>query len=819
LYTGVSKSSSFEITGSGVNNITVSLDDNTNTYSPSTITMNGNLVLTAGTLTAGANSINIGGNFTNNAIFAAGTSTVSFINATNSDLNGTAATVFYNLSINKTTTSNYISLNNDLTVNNQLSLASGKIMLAAFKLKQSGPIVRTAGFIDGLSGTLDMAGSTAQTIPANSFVNNALANLVINNSNTGVTLGGALDIYNKVSFGDGNNKVLASAGYLTLKSSATNTASVSDITNDGFSSGNAITGDVTVERYIPAGRKWRFLSVSTTGSQTFKQAWMENNSAGANSTPGYGMMISDNNAGTWASNGFDAWSQGGPTVKTYDVASNNWIGISSTTNSISSTMGYMTFVRGSRAYATTNTTTSPTVLRTTGVLKQGSQAAIAVSTNTMVSVGNPYPAAIDLRKLSKTGVQDFFYVWDPKLGGSYGVGGYQTFSKTGSDYYVTPGGGSYGVGAAQNFIDCGQAFFVKGAAGGTLNFHEFAKAAVSHDVFSPQTSNQPESFRANLLIPTADTVLMADGILVDYDDMYSNAVDYNDALKISNGSENVGLRRDGSMLMIERRSAMSNHDTLYLNISGMRVQNYRWIFSGIDIAAAGRAAYLKDNFLGTTTPLNLAGSTTIDFSVTGNAPTYANNRFMIVFEQASVVPVTLTSISAIRNIDKTININWHVENEIAIEKYEVERSADAGNFNMINKALPVVTANGNYQVTDLNPFTADNFYRIKATSLSGLVQYSSIVKVKAKETGAQISVYPSFISDKKLNISFSGVEKAKYAVQVSNIAGQVVLTDMIMLNTNNMIKTIELGSVPAGIYNVIIKNNNAEKSSYKIVVE
>ncbi len=91
--------------------------------------------------------------------------------------------------------------------------------------------------------------------------------------------------------------------------------------------------------------------------------------------------------------------------------------------------------------------------------------------------------------------------------------------------------------------------------------------------------------------------------------------------------------------------------------------------------------------------------------------------------------------------------------------------------------------------------------------------------MKAIETSAQILVYPTLISDKKLNISFNGVEKTKYFVQVSNIAGQVVFTDNILLNTNNMVKTIELGSVPAGIYTVVIKNNNAEKFSYKIVVE
>ncbi|MEO7483043.1 MAG: T9SS type A sorting domain-containing protein [Ferruginibacter sp.] len=330
---------------------------------------------------------------------------------------------------------------------------------------------------------------------------------------------------------------------------------------------------------------------------------------------------------------------------------------------------------------------------------------------------------------------------------------------------------------------------------------------------------QWQSFRANLYIVQQDTQLMADGILVDYYSVFSNAVDYDDALKMYNGNENVGLRRDGSMLSIERRNTMGNKDTLYLNISGLRVQSYRWIFSGIDIAEAGRVAYLKDNFLGTSIPLNLAGSSTIDFSVTGNAATYAYNRFMIVFEQAGIVPVMFTSISASLNNNKSVIIKWHVENEIDIEKYEVEHSADARNFQMINKTFPSIIATSNYQVIDAYPLSADNYYRVKATSLGGLVQYSAIVKLKAIEKGAQILVYPTLISDKKINISFSSVEKTKYYIQVSNIAGQVVLTDNVMLNNNTMVKTVEMSSVPAGIYTVVIKNNHSIKAFYKIVVE
>ena len=69
-----------------------------------------------------------------------------------------------------------------------------------------------------------------------------------------------------------------------------------------------------------------------------------------------------------------------------------------------------------------------------------------MSAGKFASIGNPYASALDMRTITKTGLKDFFYVWDPKLGGSNGLGAYQTFSKDGhGDYVIIPGDGSYGA--------------------------------------------------------------------------------------------------------------------------------------------------------------------------------------------------------------------------------------------------------------------------------------------------------------------------------------------------------------------------------------
>uniref|UniRef100_UPI00333F2FE9 beta strand repeat-containing protein n=1 Tax=Flavobacterium sp. TaxID=239 RepID=UPI00333F2FE9 len=91
------------------------------------------------------------------------------------------------------------------------------------------------------------------------------------------SLSGAVNVTNRLSLIGGT---LTTSGNLTLKSSSTGTANVPPITG-------SISGNVTVERYIPAKRAYRFVSSSVTTTTTIKQNWQEN----AGTTAGLGTHI------------------------------------------------------------------------------------------------------------------------------------------------------------------------------------------------------------------------------------------------------------------------------------------------------------------------------------------------------------------------------------------------------------------------------------------------------------------------------------------------------------------------------------------------
>src|SRR6185369_11592748 len=98
---------------------------------------------------------------------------------------------------------------------------------------------------------------------------------------------------------------------------------------------------------------------------------------------------------------------------------------------------YFIFVRGSRAVNLglgTSAPDDPTVLRIKGVLNQsGSKAPKHYSgaPGSFVFVGNPYASTIDISDIIKTSsgmVPNKFWLWDPKMAGSYGVGGYVAYT-------------------------------------------------------------------------------------------------------------------------------------------------------------------------------------------------------------------------------------------------------------------------------------------------------------------------------------------------------------------------------------------------------
>jgi hypothetical protein len=468
--------------------------------------------------------------------------------------------------------------------------------------------------------------SVTPVIDGSIFDNNKVNNLTIGqNLSISPNTGEGIYVEGQLNFGSVSNAVLQTGDNLTLGSSASRTASLGKLI-----SGNSLQGKVTVERYIHTGvgggrhlKSWQFLSAPTVGQSIFN-AWQE----GGSNLPGYGTWISGNGSG------FDVFSQA-PALKHYDPASNTWIGETNTANPVNNGKGYLLFVRGDRTVTTFNGTPVPTILRSTGNVYQPNNVppVTNVGANQWSSVANPYASAIDLIQLRDNGgfagLNNDVVVWDPTLGGTFGYGGYQTLAAA-NDYEPTAGGTTYyPAGVAAPAIQSGQAFLVRSAGGpATVQFTEAAKLNSSRLVHRPTNSNR--SFFRVTLRQTDDQIL--DGNAVAFETAFSNLLNPDDAEKLPNATENIGIRRLNKLLSVEARKPVQRRDTIFYELQNLKIQSYRLAFAPSGMPYRLLSARLIDRFLNTQTPVSLGDSTYITFTVTNNPASRAANRFYVVFD-------------------------------------------------------------------------------------------------------------------------------------------------------------------------------------------
>ena len=671
---------------------------------------------------------------------------------------------------------------------------------------QIGGTISNDGTFDLTDGTLELNGTGAtQNIEGNLFKSNTIKNLVVSNN---VTVANAsndtLNILGKLSFGKATAE-LKTGDNLTLKSSATATANVGKL-----STGDVITGKVTVERYINTGtgghgKSWQLLATPTTGGQSIKASWQEGATAtnisvagapysAGNLHPGYGTMITSPvaNAVNQPSPGFDAHTSVGASMKTYISASDSYdAGPSSTANALYNQKGYLVLVRGDRSVYTSSGLATPTILRSTGTLFTPGMPPppTTVPADKFESVGNPYASAIDMHNINLGGkVNNVFTVWDPKLTGIYGLGAYQYLSKTGDpsdpNYYALPGGGSYGSGPV-NSIQSGQAFLVQTTGGpGTVSFDENCKTDGSTTVLRAQDATAKNvQLRAILYgINKDSSTYITDGNLVQYSAAYSNKIDILDARKIINGAENFGIVSGGKLLAIERRTDIIAGDTIFYRVSGLAKQNYRVQFTASGLSSYGLQGYIEDHFLRTRTALNPQGITDLNFTVNADPGSYSADRFMIVFNKKSIAipfPVVFISVDAAQKDDGVL-VKWKVRDEKNISQYEVQKSFDGVHFTAVAIQQPHNEEIAeSYDVTDTDPGEGYNFYRIKCIGKNGAITYSTMVKVKVSQAMQKIAIYPNRITDGIIHLRLINQPGGKYGIRLLDNLGRLIVKKQI----------------------------------------
>ncbi len=486
---------------------------------------------------------------------------------------------------------------NSLTVQSSasLSIASGLQLNVLGMLSNNGSITGTGG--------LSLAGSAPQTI---SGVGN-IAKLVINNSN-GVTIasgnGNTQSITESLTLTSGT---LTTNGNLTLKSTSSGTAALSPVT------GGSISGNVTVQRYIPGGKRaFRFLGHPF--SSTLNLSSLTDN-----------ILITGG-----ASTGFTASGSNAPSAFWYNTAVGNegqsndvgWTAFttadgSGTNNNWNQYEGIRVLVRGNIADGLSPTTSSAVTIDATGTLNTGTQAIpLTKGANSGYNfIANPFASAINLIAGANvtigSNVNTNFYVWDMALGSK---GGWD--NRAFSSSYVLP-----------SF----SAFIVKTAAADNITITEAAKttSASTGTLFGRATA-APEMF--NLYVKGDG--MSWDRMGIYYDAQSSKLADRNDGPKMYNSEVNLYSLAGTERLSIDSRPFAAG-EIIPLGFTSIAQHSFT-ISVGDYNLSSDKEIWLHDKYNDNWTKMEDGAA--YSFSTTSDAATQGESRLELVQKAMAPLP-------------------------------------------------------------------------------------------------------------------------------------------------------------------------------------
>lgn len=138
-------------------------------------------------------------------------------------------------------------------------------------------------------------------------------------------------------------------------------------------------------------------------------------------------------------------------------------------------------------------------------------------------------------------------------------------------------------------------------------------------------------------------------------------------------------------------------------------------------------AYAVDS--GTAYRVVLASSNT-NLSSASCSFTDGNSIFMKIINCGAIVKADLISFKGQLSADNKTTLNWTVASETDVNHYEIEKSDDGKNFNLIGESSAKdLDQLANYDYTDPQTVNGNIYYRLKIVDDKGLYKYSNIIVV------------------------------------------------------------------------------------------
>jgi hypothetical protein len=202
------------------------------------------------------------------------------------------------------------------------------------------------------------------------------------------------------------------------------------------------------------------------------------------------------------------------------------------------------------------------------------------------------------------------------------------------------------------------------------------------------------------------------------------------------------------------------------------------------------------------------GSYTFRYTIT-NSPCSPSTNDVIINSTCASLPIRLQSFSTKEENCKAI-LNWVSETEDNFKHYEVEYSKDGINFVTKGTVLPLGN-NSQYKFT-YTPQLGKSYFRLKMVENDGKTTYSTILPLNIVCGANAIVIYPNPAND-VININIKGYA-SKVKMNLNDYSGSTILIKRLSNGSNQ----IDCKNIPAGIYTIVLSDENGSVDIRKITV-
>ncbi len=335
---------------------------------------------------------------------------------------------------------------------------------------------------------------------------------------------------------------------------------------------------------------------------------------------------------------------------------------------------------------------------------------------------------------------------------------------------------------------------------------------------SPATASA--DFRTNVYGYEADNSrFIVDGVLIQFGDTYNSGLDGKDARKMSNFSENCGMLRQNTVLVIERRHTIELTDTIFYKIWGMRQTTYLLEFVATSLAQPGLEAVLQDDYLKTETLVDINGTSSKNVTFNSDPASTNPNRFRIVFRNIALgaLPLKFSNFTAISK-KQMVEIGWETQQELEIVNYSVEKSSDSKSFSEVYRMPASNRYSNNYKWIDVNGATGIHYYRIKSSNKSGEISYTKILRVSTEGDNPQLKVISGSFGRGKIQLSFPMQNPGTYLLVLYNLQGQAVQKHKIQHDRNGVEECPVAPGVLKGLYKLSVTKPDQTRETLNVVL-